>query len=295
MQPMSRPEVRWGEWIGAGWQMFVDRWQVWVLQMLIMFALFAVPLVPFYGMMFAAQLGAAQSGAPPEPPVFMIPFMFIMVPLMIGGMAFLWAGFWKTALKQVRGEPISVRDMFSGGDVFLRVVGAIIAVGILTLIGAIACILPAFAVMGMLFFTLPILIDKDLDISSAISMSYELTKQNWLMFTLFALVVSILASIGQVACYVGLLVTYPLQFTIVAAAYRDLFGVSGRQMVAAYPEPPNYAEQPWASRIPDQPIAPPSPPPSVVESPTMPFCPNCRTPITRVSRFCNQCGSPLDL
>lgn len=295
MQSMSRPEVRWGEWIGAGWQMFVDKWQVWVVQMLIMLAVFMVPAIPMYAMMIGAQIAAAGSDAPPEPPVIFFPVMMILVPLMFVAVAYLWGGFWKTALKQARGEQISVRDMFSGGDVFLRVLGAMFAIAILTFLGALACILPAFVVMGMLFFTIPLIIDRNLDISSAISMSYELTKKNWLMFTLFALVVTILASIGQVACYVGLLVTYPLQFTIVAAAYRDLFGVTGQRPAPAYPAPPNYVEQPWASQIPEQPIAPPSLPPSVVEAPTVPFCPNCRTPITRASRFCNQCGGPLNL
>jgi hypothetical protein len=292
---MSRPEVRWGEWIGAGWQMFADKWQVWVVQMLIMFGLFMVPAIPLYAVMFTAQIAAANSDIPPEAPAFLFPLVLLLVPVMLLGVSFLWAGFWKTALKQVRGEQIAVRDMFSGGDIFLRVLGAMFAVGLLTMLGGLACILPAFAVMGMLFFTIPIIVDRRLDISSALTMSYELTKQNWLMFTLFAFVVSLLASAGQMACYVGLLVTYPLQFTIVAAAYRDLFGVSGQPMTPAYPAPPNYVEQPWASQIPQQPIAPPSPPPSVVDSPTAPLCPSCRTPITRVSRFCNQCGAPLNL
>jgi hypothetical protein len=57
--------------------------------------------------------------------------------------------------------------------------------------------------------------------------SYELAKRNWLMFTLFAFVVQLLASLGAYACYIGILATLPLMFTIAAVAYRDCFGTEG--------------------------------------------------------------------
>ncbi|MEK7829853.1 MAG: hypothetical protein AAB401_02140, partial [Acidobacteriota bacterium] len=71
MHVMNPPNVRW-EWIGEGWQMFAEQWKVWVLQMLIVGAIFAVPAVPFYGMMLPMQLEAAQ-GQQPELPVLFFP------------------------------------------------------------------------------------------------------------------------------------------------------------------------------------------------------------------------------
>ncbi len=288
MHVMNPPNVRW-EWIGEGWQMFAEQWKVWVLQMLIVGAIFAVPAVPFYGMMLPMQLEAAQ-GQQPELPVLFFPLALGFGLLAILGGSFLFSGFYKTAFKQLRGEPISVGDLFSGGDIFLRVLGAFLAIIVLTMIGALFCILPAYIVGGLLFFTLPLIVERDLSIGEAISASYEATKSSWFMFTLFAIVVGLLASLGAVACYVGVLVTYPLQITITSIAYRDMFGMAGARSFTGSNQPQyptNYAPQSF----------PPQPPqfgaPQQSE-PTTSLCTNCGTMINRASRFCSKCGSPID-
>jgi uncharacterized membrane protein len=281
--------------------MFAERWQVWVPQMLILFVMFAILMVPIYAISISAQISAAQSGRPPEPPTFLIPFVLIMMPLLLCAVAFLWGGLWRTAFKQLRGETISVKDLFSGGPIFGRVLGAIIALAFLGLLGALFCIFPAFIVAGLFYFTIPLIAERNLDVSSALSASYEATKKHWFMFALFAFVVSILASLGQFACYVGLLVTYPLQFTISAIAYRDIFGVPGARRFASTPvsSPTSYAGQSW----PVQPSQPPSPPQPVFSQPQprpeqpqqqpATRCPQCGVALTRVANFCNTCGARL--
>lgn len=287
MHQMNPPYVRW-EWIGEGWQMFADKWQVWVLQMLVAGAIFAVPVVPFYILMISQNLAAT----PGEPPVIspLFPMLGIGIALLsvLGGAYFL-SGFYKTAFKQLRGEQITVGDLFSGGDIFLRVIGAFIAIAFFTLLGALLCILPAFVVGGLLFFTVPLVVERDLSIGEALSASYEAAKANWFMFTLFAFVVSLLASLGQFACYVGMLVTYPLQFTITAIAYRDVFGMQGARSFSGHnqPEyPSNYAPQSFPQ--PPQFNEPPQPP-----EPTTLICTNCGTTVNRPSRFCSKCGTPV--
>ncbi len=301
MQPETAPNVRWGEWIGEGWQMFAARWQVWVLQILIIFVVFAIPVIPIYALVISAQIGAAETGRPPEPPAMLIPLVLIAAPLMILVAAFLWGGLWKTAIKQLRGEPISVGDLFSGGDVFLRVLGAFIAIGFLTMLGAVLCYFPALVVMGLLFFTLPLIVDRNLDVSSALSASYEATKKNWFMFTLFVFVLSLLASAGAAACYVGMLATYPLQFTIAAIAYRDVFGVPGARSFAStqVSSPTSYAGQSWPVQPQQTPPSPPPPQPVFSQPPSEPQqqaavkCPQCGAALTRAANFCNFCGERL--
>lgn len=303
MQQETSANVRWGEWIGEGWQMFAEAWKVWVLQMLIMFVVFAIPALPFYLMMITSQINA-EPGAPAEPPALFFPLFFvIMIVFMFAG-AFFWSGLHKTAIKQLRGGAISVGDLFSGGDIFLRVIGAFIVMGILTILGALLCILPAFVVGGVLWFTMPLIVDRNLSISEALSASYNATKANWFMFTLFAFVVGLLASLGQFACYVGLLVSYPLYFTITAVAYRDVFGVEGARTFSANQQqyPTNYSGPSWASSgstppPPPQYDVPPSTPQFGLtpdQQPTLTICPNCGTTINRNSRFCNKCGNPLN-
>jgi uncharacterized membrane protein len=299
MQPETGPNVRWGEWIGEGWQMFAERWQVWVPQMLILFAMLASVFVPFYAISISEQISAAQSRRPPEAPAILIPFVFILMPVLLCGLAFLWGGLWRTAFKQLRGETISVKDLFSGGDIFWRVLGAFIALAFLGMLGAVFCIFPAFIVAGLFYFTIPLIVERNLDVSSALSASFDATKKHWFMFALFAFVVSILASLGQFACYVGLLVTYPLQFTITTIAYRDIFGVPGARSFASTPvsSPTSYAGQSWPVSQPQ-----PPPPPQPVFSQPQPEqpqqqpvsrCPQCGVALTRVANFCNTCGARL--
>jgi hypothetical protein len=303
MQQETSATVRWGEWIGEGWQMFAEAWKVWVLQMLIVFLVFAIPAVPLYLMMIAMQINA-EPGTPPEPPALFFPLFFVLVILSMFAGAFFWAGLHKTALKQLRGKVISVGDLFSGGDIFLRVIGAAIAFGLLVMLGMLFCILPGLAVAGVLFFTMPLVIDRNLSVGEALSASYNATKANWFMFALFAFVVSLLASLGQFACYIGLLVSYPLYFTITAIAYRDVFGVEGARTFSANQQqyPTNYSGPSWASSgstppPPPQYDAPPSTPQfglSPDQQPTLTICPNCGTQMNRGARFCNKCGNPLN-
>jgi hypothetical protein len=294
MQQEPSATVRWGEWIGEGWQMFAEQWKVWVLQILIVFLVFAVPIVPFYLMMIAMQLNTPP-GEVPEFPVLFFPLLFAIFLISILGSAYFWSGLYKTAFKQMRGEQISVGDLFSGGDVFLRVLGGLLAVSLLAFLGIFLCILPYFVVLGLLHFTVPLIVERNLGVGEALSTSYKATKANWFMTTIFVLVLYMLASLGAVACYVGALASYPLLFTITAIAYRDVFGVAGARRFSANQQqyPTNYTGPSWASSGPV-----PPPPPQYGESPdqqaTLTICPNCGTQMSRGARFCNKCGSQIN-
>src|SRR5213078_3727860 len=63
----------------------------------------------------------------------------------------------------------------------------------------------------------------------AMSKSYNMVKRDLLMFTLFVFVVGLISQIGANFCWIGLLATYPLLFTMTAVAYRDCFGMTGVQ------------------------------------------------------------------
>lgn len=301
MQPMSAPEVRWGEWIGEGWQMFVNQWSSWVLMILLMFLMMVIPIIPIYLFMFLLVAAADASGGDAGAlPFFMFPVMGLAGLVILFGTSYLMSGAYRAAFKQLRGEQISVGDLFTGGDVFLRVAGALLLIGILASIGGIFCVLPAFLVAGLLYFTVPLIIERNMGVIEAMQASFERTKGNWLMFTLFALVVQLLAGLGQLACGVGILASYPLLFTITAVAFRDTFGMAGaRQFLGEQIPPPQaYTPQSWStpSAVP-QPQMPPPPPPQ----PQMPqpgqeamVCPRCGSRASSpTAKFCNVCGANL--
>ena len=242
---MQQATVRW-EWIGEGWNMFAQRWGAWVVHMLVFVLVMLIPIIPFYVIVIAGSLAASSMERPEAPSALIFLVMLIMVPLMMAAAAFLLGGAYKSVMKQLRGEPFSVGDLFSGGDCFLRVLGAVLLVAILAMIGGMLCIIPAFIVQGLCFFTLPLVVERRMGPIEAIQASIEATKKDWLMFTLFAFVVGLIASLGAILCYVGLLASYPLLFTITAVAYRNVFGIAGMREQPTYnpPPPPDYGTNP---------------------------------------------------
>lgn len=277
--------------------MFAARWQVWVLQSLIIFLTLGIPVLIIYGWIFSATIIEGRNGpARDMPPIFAV-FVLVAVPLIMLASIYFWGGLWRTATKQLRGEDISVWDVFYGGDVFLQVLGASIPIGILYIIGSLLCFLPAYVVKGLFHFTIPLVVDRRMSVGSAISASFNATKGHWVMYSLFAFVISLLGVMGVFICYIGLLVTYPLQFTILAIAYRDTFGIAGAHNFGSISTTTatSYTGQSLVQSIPTEP-----PPPRPLfsqsaESLQQPVlhCSQCGTSITRVAKFCNICGSPL--
>jgi uncharacterized membrane protein len=242
---MQDATVRW-EWIGEGWNMFAQRWGMWVVHMLV-FALVMIAITaPIYVIAIASSVGASAAEVPEAPPAIFFIAMLIVYPLLLLAISFMLGGTYKTAMKQLRGEPTSIGDLFSGADCFLRVLGTLFLVVIMAMIGAIFCIIPGFIVQGLCFFAIPLVVERRMGPIQAIQTSIEATKKNWLMFTLFTFVVGLIASVGTILCYVGALASYPLMFTITAVAYRDVFGVAGLNNPQSYspPPPPDYGMNP---------------------------------------------------
>jgi hypothetical protein len=303
MEPNIASNVRWSEWISEGWQMFAVRWQVWILQTLLMFLILAIPISILYGWAIIIE---SQPGQSQEPPPMFVAFMLVAIPLIILASIYFWGGLWRTATKQLRGEEVSILDLFYSGSVFLQLLGASIPLGILYIIGALLCFFPAFFVLGLFHFTFPLIVDRRMSVGDAISASFSATKGHWVMFSLFAFVIYLLATAGVFLCYVGLLASYPLQITIMAVAYRDTFGINGALSFgpASTSTATSYAGQSWpAPPGPAMPATvassyPPPPRPlfsQSVESQQQPalHCSQCGAAIARVAKFCNICGSPL--
>ncbi|HEX4947012.1 MAG TPA: hypothetical protein VFZ34_10120, partial [Blastocatellia bacterium] len=169
--------------------------------------------------------------------------------------AFLYTGMYNAAIKQLRGGQISVGDFFGGMQHFVPILGVTALVGVAQFLGSLLCCVGIFvmlAAMGFLLFTSPLIVDRRMGTMQAIQASFDLTKQNWLMFILFGVVIHLLSGIGFIFCCVGWLVTGPLLFTTVACAYRDCFGTPGSYDAYTPPPPPSYGGY----------EPPPPPPPS---------------------------------
>jgi uncharacterized membrane protein len=252
MQNIEKPPVRFGEWISEGWKMFTEQWKAWVLNTFIFALICGTPMIVvvggFYVYLFSQMSQvSARSGQPPIGPEAIFIFYGVFFAVMFLTMfvaAFFSGGMHKSAFKQLQGGKVELRDLFSGGSTYFPILIATFLTTILSMIGAFLCVIPAFIVAGALFFTMPLIVERKLGAIDAMKASYELTKNNLLMFTLFAFVVSLISQAGAYACYIGLLATIPLLFTISAVAYRDSFGMQGAKNFTpnASPAQGNYGQ-----------------------------------------------------
>jgi len=307
MQQLNAPSVRW-EWISEAWNLFTKQWSAWVLMILVMylvlFAMYLVIYLPLFGLIMSASMTSSfpQDGEIPTGPVFPVG-LFMLFPVIFLAIAcvtsWLFGGLYNAAFKQLRGEQVSVGDLFTGGKYFVRILGAQLLIGIAYFIGSFLLFIPALIVLGLTFLTVPMIVEGGKGTIDAIKGSIEITKRDWIMFTLFAIALSFIAFAGSLACGVGVLATLPLLFLGHALVYRDCVGMRGAQRQDQFmpPPPPDYRSytpsqepqaQPWSAPT----YTSPPPQPQWSESTTT-TCPHCGATLARATNFCNQCGRPL--
>jgi hypothetical protein len=294
--------VRW-EWIGEAWNLFIKQWSVWVLMILVTGLIVFAVYLPFIGVI-GMMIPTPQVGEPYEFPIGILMLYPIMGLAILAVMSWLVGGLYNAAFKQISGEQITVGDLFSGGKNFARILVAGLLIGIAAGIGGVFCLIPGLIVSGLAFLTYPMIVEGGKGTIDAIKASIEVTKKDWIMFTLFAIALGFIAGSGAIACGVGALATYPLLFLGHALAYRDLVGIPGAQAQGQFmpPPPPDYRGYTPSQAPPPPPIAqrPQSPSwsvptyvtPAAPESATK-TCPHCGATLARVANFCNQCGRSL--
>ncbi len=262
MQQPRRVDVRW-EWISQGWEMYSKQMGNWLLISLIVFLISMIPIGPFYAYLIVS-LGIGSNSDPQDVmraiqasgvniiATFILSVMTALI------QAFSYSGYYYVAMKQLRGEQFSVGDFFAGmkNIVQVLIVTGILAaaqfvVGLIFCIGSILSLVISVAAMGLLLFTYPLIVDRNMGAIDAVKASLDVTKQNPVMFILFGIVAHLVGGIGIVVCCIGVIFTAPLLITTVSCAYRDCFGSPSNFDAYAPPPPPNYGG-----------YDPPPPPPS---------------------------------
>ena len=215
---------KFGDWIKEGFELYKNNLGLLILSSLIAFLLSGVTLGILGGPMFAGLIG-------------------IILRLRDGDQQ----------------TPV-VGDVFQGFQFFLPsflfgiVWGAIIVVGSLILalipcLGQLLSICLALAASAFLMFGLYLIVDRKMDFWSASMASIEKVKPAFFPYLGLAVVAGIIGEIGALACGIGVCVTMPIYFAIIAVAYRDAFG--NRQAPPAPPvseiQPPAQPETPASS------------------------------------------------
>jgi uncharacterized membrane protein len=148
------------------------------------------------------------------------------VPVLLQGAT--TAGFQAACGKRLRGLRPEVGDLFEGFQFFGSTLGAHIVISILCFIGVLFFIIPGLVVAAMYNFTFLFIVDKRLDMGSAMRASHAVVKQDYFGYTIFVIALGLLNIFGVLCLLVGLLVTIPITFAAISVAYQDVVGFEQR-------------------------------------------------------------------
>lgn len=259
-------------WIGESWNLFLAQAGIWVVAMLVYLAVPTALFGLFFGWVMLtmgpnAFAPSPQTLPPPGKPITSLHTLLGMPPqmttILIGEIAigllillytaFLYGGLLRMAVRQVRGLPIRYPDIFSGGPLFGRMLGAMILLGlagygvemltevpaflllwlrpkeivavILAFVFAFVLILCLFLILSALLLPAFALMADGVGVFDALRRSIRAMKAQWLPATGFVLVLGLLVYASEIPCGLGLLATIPMMFLVCALAYRDLAGM----------------------------------------------------------------------
>src|SRR5258708_6018163 len=135
---MAGEIVKFGDWISGGWKLFTLQWQKLGLASIFYLVLAFLPVIFLIIGVFIPLFTGHEPDA-----VALVP-LIVVLPLTILGSVFISGGMHRMAQKQLRGERIAVRDVFSCTDCFGRLFGASILVGLATICGMFLLIIGAY-------------------------------------------------------------------------------------------------------------------------------------------------------
>jgi hypothetical protein len=199
---MENVEVKFGEWIERGFNLYKENIATLILATVVAVILSSVTLGILAGPMFAGLL-------------------FITLGLLDG-----------TDPKPEVGSLFKGFDYFLNSFLFVVVWGLaiVIASSIISLvpcIGLFVSIFVSYAAGALLMFGLFLIVDKRMEFWPASMESIEIVKTSFWPFLGLTVVTSIIGSIGAIACGIGVVVTIPIQACILTVAYRDVFDQAG--------------------------------------------------------------------
>ena len=195
---MDKVDVKFGEWIEKGFNLYKENFGILVLASLIAVIVSAITVGILAGPMAAG--------------VILIIFQLVD-----------------------RKEPKpEVGTLFRGFDFFLHsflffviwgiaVFIASLILGLVPCIGQLASLFVVFVAHALLMFGLFLIVDRKMEFWPASVESFNMVKRNFWPFLGFSIVSNLIGSIGAVACGIGVVFTLPIQVCILTVAYREIF------------------------------------------------------------------------
>jgi hypothetical protein len=159
-------------------------------------------------------------------PFVLMALVFLVVnsciPLVLQGP--MMAGFHIACIRKLMAGRTEVGDLFKAFNRFGATLVAFLIITVFTSLASLLCLIPGLIVWAIYQFTFLFVVDKKMDFWPAMQASHALVKKDYLGFTLFSFVLLLINVAGALLCLVGLLLTVPLYYAAITAAYRDLVG-----------------------------------------------------------------------
>jgi membrane-anchored glycerophosphoryl diester phosphodiesterase (GDPDase) len=93
-----------------------------------------------------------------------------------------------------------------------------------TLPVAFICAIPATYLSVCWKFTLPLIVDKQMDFGAAMKASWKMVNKHWWLVFGLVILIQVLNFVGLCACCVGVLFAVPIGFAALMIAYETIFG-----------------------------------------------------------------------
>lgn len=195
---MDKVDVKFGEWIEEGFNLYKENFGILVLVSLIAVIVSAITVGVLAGPMAAGVLLIVfQLHDRKEP-------------------------------KPEAGTLLKGFDFFLNSFLFFIVWGIAIFVvsfilGFVPCIGQVASLFVVFVAHALLMFGMFLIVDRNMEFWPASVESFNMVKRNFWPFLGFSIVSNLIGSIGAVACGIGIVFTLPIQVCILMVAYREIF------------------------------------------------------------------------
>ena len=252
--------------IGDAFKLLLRRWQEYALLGFVTMAVSGVFMIPGYVGFIAAVMSNRQ------PDIGMIlGFYGAIYGGVLVGITFAYPfifGIVNFTIREVRTGDATLADAWLPlkryGRFALAGLGLTLIQGIAAIVG---CGIGGLVVGGLLLYVMPIMVNEDLGFGDAIAESYARIKDQWLMAGVAYLLASIVAVLGEIACIIGIVLSYPLMFIIPTMLYLRHFRRPFAESHSPYPR----AGHPGYGMPPQQGIGEEGPPPGAPEErPTPP-------------------------
>lgn len=145
---------------------------------------------------------------------------------LVQGLLSVWIGIGQALifLGIARGEPVEMGQLFSGGQFYLRILGASILAGIAIMIGLVLLIVPGIFLMLMLWPFYWLILDRNVGVFDSFQLAMRITEGNKATVFLIAIVAMAMIFVTAIPCFLGWLFTFPFLGLLWAVMYLAMTG-----------------------------------------------------------------------